>query len=63
MDGDYKELQKALTQLKKIGYTFEYDLDGQAYDLRPIGTKGKSEMDTFENGGGMVGKKSVKSYF
>ena len=63
MDGDYKELQKALTQLKKVGYTFEYDLDGQAYDLRPIGTKGKSEMNTFENGGGMEGKKSVKSYF
>jgi len=63
MDGDYKELQKALTQLKRIGYTFEYDLDGQAYDLRPIGTKGKSEMDTFKDGGGMEGKKSVKSYF
>jgi hypothetical protein len=51
MDGDYKELQKALTQLKKIGYTFEYELDGQAYDLRPIGTKGKSEMNTFKDGG------------
>jgi hypothetical protein len=50
MDGDYKELQKALTQLKKIGYTFEYDLDGQAYDLRPIGTKGKSEMEEYEEG-------------
>lgn len=48
MDGDYKELKKALTQLKKIGYTFEYDLDGQAYDLRPIGTKGKSEMEDGE---------------
>jgi hypothetical protein len=50
MDGDYKELQKALTQLKKIGYTFEYDLDGQAYDLRPIGTKGKSEIEEYEEG-------------
>ena len=50
MDGDYKELQKALTQLKKVGYTFEYDLHGQAYDLRPIGTKGKSEMEEYEEG-------------
>lgn len=56
MDGDYKELQKALTQLNKIGYTFEFDLDGQAYDLRPIGTKGKSEMEDGEemaHGGGV----------
>lgn len=42
-DGDYKELEKANKELKEIGYTFEYDLDGQAYDLRKIGQKGKSE--------------------
>ena len=44
MDGDYAELEKALKELKQIGYTFEYYLDGEAYDLRPIGTKGKSEF-------------------
>ena len=40
-DGDYKGLKKAQSRLKKIGYTFEFDLDGQAYDLRKIGQKGK----------------------
>jgi len=42
-DGDYKGLEKANKELGKIGYTFEYGLDGQAYDLRKVGEKGKSE--------------------
>lgn len=42
-DGDYKGLEKANKALLKIGYTFEYGLDGQAYDLRKVGEKGKSE--------------------
>ena len=42
-DGDYDELKRAKEHLEKIGYTFEYYLDGQAYDLRKIGEKGKSE--------------------
>jgi hypothetical protein len=42
-DGDYKQLEKANKELGKIGYTFEYGLDGQAYDLRKVGEKGKSE--------------------
>jgi len=50
-DGDYAELSKALKELEKIGYTFEYYLDGQAYDLRPIGTKGK--MEEYATGGGV----------
>ena len=29
----------------KVGYTFDYDLDGQAYDLRKIGQKGKSQFE------------------
>lgn len=53
VDGDYKQLEKANKELNKIGYTFEYYLDGQAYDLRPIGTKGKSEMDEFRKGGSL----------
>jgi len=44
MDGDYRGLLKAHNELGEIGYEFEYYLDGQAYDLRPIGTKGK--LDT-----------------
>jgi hypothetical protein len=53
-DGDYKKLEKILKKLNKIGYTFEYGLDGGAYDLRPIGTKGKSEFNNdfdFAKGG------------
>jgi hypothetical protein len=42
-DGNYKGLALALKELEKIGYTFEYYLDGVAYDLRKIGQKGKSE--------------------
>ena len=34
-DGDYQGLTKAHNELAKIGYTFEFYLDGQAYGLRP----------------------------
>lgn len=44
IDADYITLGKAQKEFEKIGYTFEYYLDGVPYDLRPIGTKGKSEM-------------------
>jgi len=54
MDGSYTGLAKALKELEKIGYTFEYYLDGAAYDLRPIGTKGKSEDDEDYEKGGMM---------
>jgi hypothetical protein len=43
VDGDYDGLAKAHAELETIGYTFEYYLDGQAYDLRKIGQKGKAE--------------------
>jgi ribosomal protein L39E len=62
VDGDYKQLEKANKELNKIGYTFEYYLDGQAYDLRPVGTKGKSEMDEFRKGGGITLESGVKKY-
>jgi hypothetical protein len=44
-DGNYSGMEEALMQLESIGYTFDYDLNGIAYDLRPIGTKGKSEFE------------------
>lgn len=50
-DGDYSGLAKALKEANAIGYTFEYYLDGQAYDLRKIGEKGKSEFDQYAKGG------------
>ena len=31
---DYDKLSKALSDMEKIGYTFEYGLDGVAYNLR-----------------------------
>jgi hypothetical protein len=46
MNGNYEGLKTANEKLKKIGYTFDYYLDGQAYDLRKIGQKGKSEGDS-----------------
>jgi len=50
-EGDYDGLKKASKAVEKVGYTFEYGLDGIAYDLRPIGTKGKSEIEEFAKGG------------
>lgn len=58
-DGDYRDLEKAHKDLQKIGYTFEYGLDGQAYDLRKIGQKGKSEeygKGGYMADGGMMAK-------
>lgn len=40
-NGDYRDLEAALKEVQEIGYTFEYYLDGTAYDLRRIGDKGK----------------------
>ena len=58
-DGDYDVLAKAKEELEKIGYTFEYYLDGLAYDLRKIGEMGKVEyaekhhIGLMETGGGV----------
>jgi len=41
--GNYKGLEKARKAMEKIGYTFDFYLDGQAYNLRPIGSKGKHD--------------------
>jgi hypothetical protein len=50
-NGDYRDLEKALKEANGIGYTFEYSLDGQAYNLRKIGQKGKSEVEEYSQGG------------
>lgn len=62
-EGDYEVLKKALAEVEKQGYTFEYYLDGQAFDLRKIGQKGKSEgmgmnapSATMAGGGGVEEK-------
>ena len=35
-DGDYKTLEKAKNELESIGYTFDYDLGGGAFNLRKM---------------------------
>jgi hypothetical protein len=51
-DADYRTLEKAKKDVETVGYTFEYSLDGTAYDLRKIGQKGKSEdEDEYAKGG------------
>jgi hypothetical protein len=52
-DGNYKDLQDAKNDLEEIGYTFDFYLDGTAYDLRPIGTKGKTDEEEYGTGGGL----------
>jgi hypothetical protein len=43
-DNDYDILEQLLGELEEVGYTFEYGLDGEPYDLRKIGQRGKSEF-------------------
>lgn len=43
-DNDYDILEQLLAELEEVGYTFEYGLDAEPYDLRKIGQKGKSEF-------------------
>jgi hypothetical protein len=50
MSRDYKKIEKALRDVEKLGYTFDYELDGVPYDLRPMGMKGKNK---FADGGVM----------
>lgn len=35
--GSYWELESIRIQVEKLGYTFDYGLDAEPYDLRPIG--------------------------
>jgi len=34
--GSYWELERIRIQVEKLGYTFDYGLDAEPYDLRPI---------------------------
>jgi hypothetical protein len=43
-DYNYDTLNDLLSKMKKIGYTFEFGLDAEPYDLRKIGQRGKSEF-------------------
>ena len=52
-DYNYDSLNDLLSEMKKIGYTFEFGLDAEPYDLRKIGQKGKSEF--YAEGGELKG--------
>jgi len=52
LDGNYSGLEKALKECNKIGFTFDYDLNGIAFNLRPIVNKSiieKAYVDYFNN--------------
>jgi hypothetical protein len=56
-NGNYDGLGKALKEVKKVGYTFDFYLDGQPYGLRPINVK-LNELkgyEQFANGGNING--------
>jgi hypothetical protein len=58
-DYNYDTLNDLLSKMKKIGYTFEFGLDAEPYDLRKIGQRGKSEFYAkggYMENGGEVGK-------
>jgi hypothetical protein len=58
---DYKDMAKMHDEVYAVGYTFESGLDNQPYDLRPIGTKGKSEVEELKKGGKLI-KRADGSY-
>lgn len=43
IDGSYSACSECCKELEAIGYTFDWYLDGEPFDLRPIGTKGRTE--------------------
>ncbi len=44
----YIELERLLTEIKPLGYIFDYFLDADPYGLRPIGTE-IHELEGYEN--------------
>lgn len=40
---DYRDMANMHDEIYAVGYTFDSYLDNIPYDLRPIGTKGKTE--------------------
>ena len=54
IDGaDYNDLDKVREEFEKIGFTFDYGLDAEPYNLRKIGTRGSEE---YYKTGGKVNK-------
>jgi len=47
--GDYRDMERILAKVQQVGYTFEYDLGSQPYDLRkiefPISPQKRKQID------------------
>ena len=59
-DYNYDVLQKMREELESIGYTMDFGLDAEPYDLRKIGEKGKSEF--YAKGGKIKAKPIINQY-
>lgn len=44
---DYEELEAMKSELEGVGYTFDFDMDGTAYGLRPVGVD-INQLEGFE---------------
>jgi len=51
-DGDYQEIQNALSEIELEGYTFDYYVDGSVSNLRPI-----NSTDEYSDGGSVEEEK------
>jgi len=60
-NGDFSGLKKARTQLEKIGYTFDFDMDGTSYDLRELKSKQATKDVTSKNTKKSSGKYARKA--
>jgi hypothetical protein len=61
-EGNYKRLQEAQKELEKIGYTFEFGLDGVAYNLRKMRYGGYMADGGMMAKGGEVNKKRMYNF-
>ncbi len=68
-EGNYEGMSKAKQEIEKLGYTFEFYVDGSAYGLRPIGVN-LNELEGYEDEedddkmakGGNTGDKTIPEY-
>jgi hypothetical protein len=58
-DNDYNTLKDLQAELEEIGYTIEFGLDAEPFDLRKIGQKGKSD---FYAKGGILEQRALKLF-
>jgi hypothetical protein len=59
-DNDYETMQNLKAELESIGYTMDFGLDAEPYDLRKIGQTGKSEF--YAKGGKIKSNPIINQY-